>query len=217
MSPHSFISLGVRGILDDVGIDRALAAEILQELTHALPLVPCTKHPLGFAHIELTSIVGGTFRTRLHLWTQETGAWADDLGSLHDHTWELSSAVLVGGLTDTYLVPRQDPSGPYGAYQIQYGKDRNTSVRLEGMWSLDELEQRTVRQGDIYKLPPRAVHRTAVDHLPTATLVIAKELGGPGPKVFLPGAVEEIPPGDRAELDPDWVRDALKQVAESLS
>ncbi|SFT96213.1 hypothetical protein SAMN04487915_106147 [Arthrobacter sp. ov118] len=208
---------GVKNILGGVGIDSALAREILEEMTHALPIVSATRHPLGFAHLELTNIVGGSFRTRLHLWTKETAAWADDLGSLHDHTWDLRSAVLTGGLTDIYLEPRQDPSGPFGAYQIEYGNDGNTTVQLDGRWSLDEREVRTVRQGDIYELRPRAVHCTTVERFPTATLVIAKDIGGPGPKVFLPGAAGEMPAGERAELDPDWMLMALRQAVESLS
>jgi hypothetical protein len=195
VSGTRFTALGIRNILGDVGVESALAKEVLNEVTRMIPLVPCTKHPLGFAHMELTSIVGGPFRTRLHLWTRQTGAWADDLGSLHDHTWELRSAVLTGGLTDTYLEPRKDPSGEFAAYQIEYGKDNNTTLRLDGTWSLDERGRRTVRQGDVYSLRPRAVHRTNVERFPTATLVIANDLGGPGPKVFLPSAVKEIPAG----------------------
>ncbi|WP_307424752.1 hypothetical protein [Pseudarthrobacter defluvii] len=212
-----FTASGVQGIFDNVGINSALARSILIEVAEALPQVQATEHPLGFAHLELTSVLGTSFRTRLHLWTQETRQWADELGSLHDHTWELNSAVLTGGLTDTYLEPRQTDDGQYGAYQIQYGSGRNTTIRLAGRWALDERGRRKVVAGETYKLPPRAVHRTVVDSFPTATLVIAREMGGEGPKVFLPGAASELPAGERMEIDPRWTYQALQRAIASLS
>ena len=217
MSRLEFTDSAVHKILRNVGIDGPLAKNVLVEVVNALPQIQATKHPLGFAHLELTTVLGTPFRTRLHVWTQETMQWADVLGNLHDHTWELRSAVLTGELTDSFLEPREVPGGEYGAYQIQYGDAGNTTVRLPGRWSLDEAGVRTVLRGETYTLPPRIVHRTSVDCFPTATLVVAKEFGGDGPLVFLPGDARDIPAGQRVGLDTSWSSSALERAIDSLS
>lgn len=217
MSKLKFTASAVQGILNNVGIDRPMAKNVLAEVVEALPQIRATEHPLGFAHLDLTAVLGTPFRTRLHVWTQETMQWADALGTLHDHTWELRSVVLAGELTDTYLEPRQTTDGQYGAYQIQYGDTENTTVRLPGMWSLDEAGERTVLTGEIYTLPPRAVHRTTVVSFPTATLVVAKEFGGEGPMVFLPSDASELPAGQRVELHTSWISSIVERALASLS
>lgn len=217
MSKLNFTASAVEGILGNIGIDRPLARDVLAEVAHALPQIQATKHPLGFAHLELTAALGTSFRTRLHLWTQETIQWADTLGGLHDHTWELKSAVLTGELTDTYLEPQQTTDGHYSAYQIQYADAGNTTQRLQGRWSLREKGKRTVLPGETYRLPPRIVHTTTVDCFPTVTLVVAKEFGGDGPLVFLPGDAGELPAGQRVALDSRWTYSAMERVIASLS
>lgn len=216
LTVYKFSALGVQRVLDGAGIDGALARDILSEVAETLPEVPATQHPLGFAHLELTHVLSRPFRTRLHVWTTETMEWADELGGLHDHTWELNSGVLTGGLTDTYLEPRETHDGQFGAFRIQYGSSGNETRRLGGRWALHEIGSRKVQAGGSYKLPPRVVHRTKVDSFPTSTLVVAKDMGGEGPMVFLPGQAGELPAGKRETIESDWMHAALQEAIAAL-
>lgn len=164
--------------------------------------------------MDLSSLApSGT--ARLHLWTDHFMARADPLGRLHDHTWELRSAVLVGELTDHVLTPVRDREGEYLAHVVHYGKASNRIESLDGRWRLDELRTRAVRQGQSYDLAPRQVHRTEVSQLPTATLVVPIEHGGPGPKVFAPHHLLDTEVARRSPIDARVAETALRSAARS--
>jgi hypothetical protein len=142
--------------------------------------------------------------------------WADPVGALHDHTWELRSAVLVGEVTDQYLTPREVTNGAYKAFRINYAEDGNKSELLDGLWDLDQDGLRTVRSGEVYALPPRVVHLSTVRSFPTATLVAAVDRGGSGPTVYVPLREPDIPAASRPSLSATWIEDTLTGLSSTV-
>ncbi|MFB6722874.1 hypothetical protein ACFCV3_22035 [Kribbella sp. NPDC056345] len=196
--------------------DPVFATAVLNAAADVSRRLPVTQHPLGFLHLDLSNLVDRR-TARLHLWTEDFLAMADPLGRLHDHTWELRSAVLVGELTDHVLVPVQDAAGDYLAHVVHYEDLRNRIESSPERWSLDELQERTVRQGQSYNLAPRLVHRTEVFVLPTATLVVPVERGGPGPTVFAPRQLRCIEAASRVPIDARVAEVALRSAAKSVT
>ena len=215
-TPYKALRAGVRQVLDGRGIDSSHATEILRELLESADSGVCQQHPLGFAHIELTKAAQTDFRTRLHIWTEETATWSDKVGALHDHTWELRSAVLLGEVVDQYLTPRQEIQGKHRAFRIVYAEDGNKAEPLDGKWNLERSGQRTVGAGEVYSLPPRIVHLSNVRVFPTATLVAAVDQGGPGPTVYVPVLEPDFPAAPRTSLSPAWIQDTLTGLVSAI-
>lgn len=142
------------------------------------------RHPLGFTHAELTPCVAAPSgeRFRFHFWLDDTGT-RDDLGDLHEHTWDLTSLVLAGDLLDTTLRAQAAATGSFRGSRIIYG-DQNSSESV-GRFNLESVQNRQVATGFAYTIPSRTVHLSRVGTLPTVTLVRSIEDNlGEGPLVF---------------------------------
>src|SRR5438045_1827108 len=106
------VEIDVTGVIDAVALEVTTLA--------------CTRHPLGFYHFELTPLLDGLpFRLRMHLWSAASSTSRDDLGLIHDHTWDLTSAVLLGELVDVLVIPQATPGGTYRRIEVNY---RNGSI-----------------------------------------------------------------------------------------
>lgn len=167
------------GRFSEISLDHVLSA-----VRQAASTLESFEHPLGFYHTELTPEVGvgPGERLRLHFWLDDRGT-ADSLGSLHEHTWHLTSLVLAGALDDTNLEAVPAEGGEYLGSRIVYGSS-NSSERL-GRFDLRVLVGRTIAAGDHYKIASRTIHLSRVARLPTVTLVHSIEDGrGDGPLVL---------------------------------
>ncbi|MGI9821942.1 hypothetical protein [Agromyces sp. Marseille-Q5079] len=159
-------------------------ADVLSAIAVDAKSVITRRHPLGFTHAELTPCVGAPVgeRFRFHFWLGNAGT-RDDLGDLHEHTWDLTSLVLAGEVDDTTLRASLTPMGTYQGSRIIYG-DRNSS-ELVGRFNLETIESRRVPAGTVYAIPSRTVHLNTVTMVPTVTLVRSIEDNrGEGPLVF---------------------------------
>ncbi len=194
----------------------AHAANFLEAAADAAAHLPVTQHPLGFLHLDLSGL-SERGAARLHLWAAEFIAMADPLGRLHDHTWELRSTVLAGELTDHVLTPAPDANGEYLAHVVQYGPAGNRVRVRPGRWRLDAVDVRHVRAGQHYRLAPRLVHRTEVSVVPTATLVLPIEHGGPGPTVFAPRELGDVRAAPRTPIEPRVAASALRVAARCVA
>jgi hypothetical protein len=141
----------------------------------ASPLLQCTRHPLGFLHVELTPIAPlyPGERLRLHYWPH-MGANPDEIGSLHDHVWKLASAVAVGGLRDRTFKAVPDQRGHYRGSAVEYGERANRFVD-RGRFSLTFERELKVGPGDIYRIPARTLHDSEVVDAPAVTFVLATD------------------------------------------
>lgn len=150
-------------------------ASVVNAIEQGADEISCTRHPLGFLHLELTPLVevDQGERFRLHYWPN-AGTNADAIGSLHDHVWHLSSIVAAGHLQDRTLRPILDDSGDYDGIRITYS-DKGNSFRPIGRFSLSFERELTVRPGSIYRVPARVIHDSAVLEAPSVTFVLARD------------------------------------------
>ncbi|WP_165802609.1 hypothetical protein [Arthrobacter sp. Bz4] len=147
-------------------------------------MIDLWKHPLGFNHAELTPLVGAPAgeRFRLHFWLDDRGV-VDELGDLHEHTWDLTSLVLAGCVIDSNLAASPTVEGEYLGSRITYGA-KNTAEEV-GRFDLKVTNVRTIQAGSVYQIPSRTVHLNSVRSVPTVTLVRSVEDGrGDGPLVL---------------------------------
>lgn len=87
---------------------RISVADVLGAVVAEAENVEVTRHPLGFHHVELTSLVDAPVgeRFRLHLWLDDHDV-SDGLGDLHEHTWHLTLLSWRGALSTRISLPRQ--------------------------------------------------------------------------------------------------------------
>lgn len=189
---------------------------LIQSCLEHLAAIPARQHPLGFLHLDLSD-VSGRAGARLHVWDASFMTRADPLGRLHDHQWELRSAVLLGHLIDRALDPVADTEGDYTAHRVNYVETGNRLEPVAGRWSLHEREARELQRGDFYSLASRVVHATEIVTIPTATLVTAIDQGGPGPLVFTPRAHADFSAARRPSVPTGDVASALQSVLRILT
>lgn len=149
----------------------SLAKELLMNAGYSMKSIRVTKHPLGFVHFDLSSLSGlddGGF-ARVHFWDRSLAA-PDPAGNIHDHTWHLTSAVLLGALRDRTYTPYKSAEGAYSAIHVRYGEVN--SFEPAGRHDLFPVSDRTYSRGDIYRIPSRMVHESEPSDDPTITFVV---------------------------------------------
>lgn len=162
-------------------------ASIIEAAVQHLSALTVKQHPLGFLHVDLTPLADRPrISVRLHVWTERSLRWSDSLGKQHDHVWSLKSVVLVGALTDIELRAAADPTGDFELAEISYGKTEDRAHPLTGRYSIEEIRRRYIPANGVYTLHERHVHTTAVESLPTATLVLAMPAATGAPVVLTP-------------------------------
>lgn len=177
------ISRVIKRMLRESYVEPNSEPEILRTVTSHLPSIPVTRHPLGFVHYDLRGLVDlpeGGF-ARLHVW-DATLAPPDPAGNVHDHTWSLTSAVLLGSLRDKTFKPVSNPRGEFAAVSVKYG-DTNSFEQAD-RYDLTKLTDRVFTRGDTYRISSRIVHESEPLGHPTVTLVVgipdeAAEASGP--------------------------------------
>ena len=137
--------------------------------------VTCTRHPLGFVHLEITSIapVEKGERLRLHYWPRE-GSNADEIGALHDHVWDLASVVAAGRLRDRTFRLVSNERGKYRGSVVVYGTSTNHFAD-RGRFELAFEREIVVAPGEIYRIPSRTVHDSEIVEAPAVTFVLARD------------------------------------------
>jgi hypothetical protein len=169
---------------------------LIGSIRDAVDSIAVTHHPLGFYHFELSPLVSlENVRVRLHIWSEQAVQGRDELGLVHEHTWDLASCVLVGALTDRVLHAQIDPAGDHRRVIIDY-----TTGLLEeqpGRFRISETTRRRVGIGKTYFLVAGNLHETAIEEFPTATLVVARETGRTAAEIFSPGGLDDPRGSDR--------------------
>lgn len=82
-------------------------------------------HPLGMYACRTPIADGG--EVRLHLWTADSAVFEDDLGRIHDHTWDLASTVLKGRLANSVLDVSEDGPAVHEVWEHDYAQGSLTS------------------------------------------------------------------------------------------
>jgi hypothetical protein len=195
------------------------AQEIFAAVSELTQTVPITQHPLGFMHFELSGAldVSPRERVRLHVWSEVTRGWQDQLGNVHSHTWRLNSLVLVGALRDTTFEASESESGDWIASEVVYEVGGPTSRSTGRLYTLTATMERDIVAMHSYQLEPGILHGSKPLSLPTATLLHAQESGTRSVLVFRNRAVHDSEASPRAPVDPSIAADTLRVLIDSTT
>ncbi|WP_405543463.1 hypothetical protein OG478_18775 [Streptomyces phaeochromogenes] len=209
--------ISVQSTVDDdiIPID---APELLNYISAEIDGISVSRHPLGFIHAELSPLLDlhEGQRVRLHVWNEFIPD-GDNLGLVHDHAWNLTSAVLLGELADVALEAIPDDAGSHQGTRVKYGPVN--TFTLARRYNIRELGRRHVKAGQVYRIPSRRIHRTEVTALPLVTLLFTQDdpPGSPGPIIFSPFPSTGGGTGVREKLSSAEATSLLKQAADSVT
>ena len=141
--------------------------------------VSAVTHPIGFMLIDLSELadVKPTQQCRLHIWSRSRER-NDGLGYIHDHSWALTSAVLLGELVDIDFTASSDPHGSYEFVRVTYGSESENFDKV-GLYNLKVQRQRQLRAPVVYRLDAEVLHETDILSDAAVTLVIADRRESP--------------------------------------
>ncbi len=156
--------------LDDL---QSEAVALVREIAHSRASFAAVRHPLGFIYSPL--LREGPTALRLHIWLAGVSRPRLTTSPIHDHTWQLISYVILGGL-ENHIVEISDSAEPtHRIFEIRGagGADR--------LWPTDRLvgfrvaSVQKVQAGERYTIEAGRFHFTEVspDHT-VATLVLAE-------------------------------------------
>ena len=158
--------------------EMAVALDVGALLTHVADKlrdgsIKAVKHPVGFMLIDLSELVNTEpfHQYRLHVWSADQHR-SDGLGYIHDHSWSLTSAVLLGELIDINMTASADPDGAYHFVRVTYGS-MGESLEDAGRFALTAWRRRTLRAPVVYRLEAQVLHETRILSDSALTLVIA--------------------------------------------
>lgn len=191
---------------------------VIEEIVSNLDRIPATAHPLGFIHFDLALVSKQSPGTmvRLHIWDRRLTS-PDDAGNIHDHTWELTSLVMLGSLRDKNFVPVHDSDGSFRGTRVIYGQ--TNEFEDAGRFQLRAQSDSVHRAGAVYSIPSRIVHESDPIGQPTVTLVIGtpdENAATLGPLILSRGAIAPKGTPSRRPVSKAEAELVLRDVAKSL-
>lgn len=141
-------------------------------------------HPLGFFYASEEIEAG--LHLRYHFWPSTWSMPTLEQGKEdHDHTYHLSSMIVIGELRHKTFEAVDDPAGTHEVLVVGYRSVDSvlnpTGRRVRVTCSGDERYS----AGKRYQLSPGTIHRAVPTKLPTATIVVTRDAGdGMSPRVF---------------------------------
>jgi hypothetical protein len=119
--------------------------------------------------------VGPQLRLRYHIWPEGWTVPKTQLDSeIHDHTFELNSAILLGSIRQEVFEFSPQQRGAYELVRVRYVADGSATLRRDGeCGTLHLKETDTFIAGSAYRLPLATIHRAIAVKVPAVTLVLA--------------------------------------------
>lgn len=169
-------------------------------------------HPNGFIQVKLKG--GG----RLHFWHPELPR-QEVATPIHDHTFDMSSEVLLGSVTHVHVVPELDSTGHY---KVHYalpapGCDAQTDLVPNGQRvRAVERPALLVNAGQCYDFPAFEFHRTFDNSAAVSCIHKTAEHVG-SPRVLVPYWAVPDNGFKRDAYDWDfcwrWIQDIVEDAA----
>jgi hypothetical protein len=140
------------------------------------PLASATlrRHPLGFKVARMSI---GKVHLRLHLWG---GPPAEQPGfKIHDHSFDLKSHVVEGGIRQIIYTVHNDPAGDRSVYQVAYEDGRSILRKTGVVVLLEKNRQDIFPAGTTYFVQAGELHMAEIHECEVAiSLVLTNEKGG---------------------------------------
>jgi hypothetical protein len=149
------------------------ASSSLEAIAHATEKehLHFSQHPLGFLISELPVPPDGT-RRRVHVWPSDYLARSDQHGSIHTHTWELTSAVVAGRVKNLQFGVQE--GGDYDVAKVEYMSTDKTELRPVSR-CVSPILFRETETGPGFAYTERAgdYHSTELVQAPAVTAVLS--------------------------------------------
>ncbi len=161
-----------------IDVARALTRELISDLSD----LPWRHHGLGMLQAEISHEV------RLHIWHPKLRVIQKPFREVHDHRFDIRSAVIFGEVTDciysVFLIHpgadenKEDVDRAFGkltrlervpAFEVRHAKIQTGTdedvVSIGDVWVGPQVEYRKHRAGTEYTIPRRSFHTTQVSEL----------------------------------------------------
>ncbi|MGW0946868.1 hypothetical protein ACWD4O_30565 [Streptomyces sp. NPDC002623] len=153
------------------------AASELEEIVSGRRVLRAVRHPLGF--VCLPVLRDGAEGVCVHVFGPTDPILIDH--QVHSHSWELTSTVLYGRLSDRRMEVAEESAQPthrvFEVHSEPSGVDELRPTRR--LVRCSPGPERTSSRGQTYALAAGEFHTTVVpDGRPTATLVLGRTLPG---------------------------------------
>lgn len=172
-------------------------------------------HPLGFYYIKENYSENEVFR--FHLWPSGSTIPESQIDSdIHDHVFELNSAIIIGEMGHETFRFKPDAEGEFEIATVTYNGFHSKMARDGTRGSVSVIDDAKFSAGQVYRLPAYTIHRARPITLPTATLVLAvTKTDSIPPTIVMPHTAQEPPPFERRLLNDEEMaiaRETLSQI-----
>jgi hypothetical protein len=141
---------------------------------------PVLRHPLGFLYFPL--LRDGDCVLRLHIWPEDRPTPPLTTSQYHTHTWDLTSLVLAGEVTNDLLTVVPVAKNPqYRVFSINGVGQDDAIVATDLLIDTDIFSSETYRAGDRYTIPTGVYHATTLpaDAFAATLVVVRRRNRGP--------------------------------------
>lgn len=175
-------------------------------------------HPLGFYRLFITAKDALSPGFLLHAWLEDTPRQSKTI-DIHSHTWDLTSRVIAGELTNQIFRLKEDARGTYvvvnvahdGVQATRYATDERVTPVLD--------YEETVSAGQTYGFPSKKFHCTVINKYPTITLLQKRNMISDTPVNIIPfeHSHSELGNYDPPILDQNHLWDKILGVIKEIS
>ena len=159
-------------------------------------------HPLGF-FVYQRSMGSGTNR-RIHVWLDTPRSRIGPENDCHQHSFDLSSKVIIGKLENEVLSFRESPLGKTLEFSVDYSTNHSELTPTGKRGALDLVCSFQSPVNSEYHLPAGVIHRTKMIILPCITVVTTVERKFP---ILSYGTNEKERPYLRRKVNHDEARE----------
>lgn len=150
------------------------------ELLETLKKCQFRQHPLGFVHAALND--SEDMALRFHIWKPGFRQVQQPSWLIHTHTFELTSLILFGELSNSVYRWNDNSNtgtGDKQIYEAHYQNGLSQISRTDRTGSIHLEDSIEATKGSQYTVPLRQFHETtvAIDTF-AATIAVAKKYGG---------------------------------------
>lgn len=175
-----------------------LGIHLLQQIAKGVLSPLLSWHPLGFVMARVSEPEPDTV-LRVHVWHPQLRRPQEPLWPIHDHTYDLTSCVLVGALRN--IVYNTYVGAESRIYAVEYQRDRSSLAATSTTANVRSAHAQEVCAGDTYSVRASALHATEVDSGETVvTTLVTRTIGGQA-RVIGPADGPESLSYDRSHLD----------------
>lgn len=211
-------SADVTAVLREPGETRVLSSRTVTELRRFFRLRikellqqnMVRHHPLGFYYAVDSAL---EVPLRYHVWPSDWALPASQAGGdIHDHIFELNSAILLGALRHEIFDFQLSAAGDKEILRVRYDGNRAHLLRGNEFGELRRARDEIFREGTAYRLLPGVIHRAEPVTLPVVTLVCAVPSEVATPRIVIQRSSPEPTEFPRSTLDAQEVELVISTI-----